>query len=83
MEAGIKYVQNNALKAKKFAGLPQETEHLAHWEATVADTRIHGTTRRQVGRIFRDWRGRPTQRCVFQGITGQKHLDRCPTRRPW
>ncbi|MBU0639003.1 MAG: IS21 family transposase [Planctomycetes bacterium] len=36
-EAGVKFVQNNGLKAR----------HLAYWEATVADTRIHGTTRRQ------------------------------------
>jgi len=52
VEAGVKYVQNNALKAKGFASLPQENDHLVHWEATVADTRIHGTTRWQVGRVF-------------------------------
>jgi transposase len=52
VESGVKYVQNNALKAKEFSSLPQENEHLAHWEATVADTRIHGTTRRHVGRVF-------------------------------
>ncbi len=54
VESGVKYVQNNALKAKKFASLGAENEYLAHWEATVADTRIHGTTRRQVGQVFRE-----------------------------
>jgi len=54
VESGIKYVQNNALKARKFSSLQAENEHLAHWEATVADTRIHGTTRQHVGRVFAD-----------------------------
>jgi transposase len=52
VESGVKYVQNNALKAKTFAGLREQNEHLARWEAAVADTRIHGTTRRHVGRVF-------------------------------
>jgi transposase len=52
VEAGVKYVQNNALKARKFPSLAKQNDHLAHWEATVADTRIHGTTRRQVGQVF-------------------------------
>jgi len=54
VESGVKYVQSNALKAKKFPSLQQENEHLARWEATVADTRIHGTTRQHVGKVFRE-----------------------------
>jgi transposase len=61
VESSVKYVQNNALKAKKFASLQQQNEYLAHWEATVANTRIHGTTRQHVGRIFREVE-RPTLR---------------------
>ena len=57
VESGVKYVQNNALKARKFAGLRQENDHLARWEASVADTRIHGTTRQHVGRCFSKWSG--------------------------
>jgi transposase len=52
VESGVKYVQSNALKARKFPSLPDENNHLAHWEAAVADTRIHGTTRQHVGRVF-------------------------------
>ncbi len=52
VESGVKYVQSKALKAKKFTSLQRENEHLAHWESAVADTRIHGTTRRHVGRVF-------------------------------
>jgi transposase len=51
-EAGVKFVQNNGLKGRQFASLADENRHLLHWEATVADTRIHGTTRQQVGKVF-------------------------------
>jgi transposase len=52
VEAGVDYVQENALAGKQFASLAAQNLHLAHWESTVADTRIHGTTRQQVGRHF-------------------------------
>jgi transposase len=54
VEAGVKYVQSNALKARKFGSLQEQNEYLARWEATVADTRIHGTTRQHVGKVFRE-----------------------------
>lgn len=54
VEAGVKYVQNNALKGRTFNSLNQQNDHLANWEATVADTRIHGTTKRQVGKVFQE-----------------------------
>ncbi len=53
IEAGIKYVQNNALKGRVFPGLAQENEFLLDWENRVADTRIHGTTRQQVAHVFK------------------------------
>jgi transposase len=52
IEAGIKYVQANGLAGKQFASLGAQNVHLAHWEQTVADTRIHGTTRQQVRAHF-------------------------------
>src|SRR6266704_3464161 len=52
VEAGVKYVQDNGLAGKQFAGLGAQNVHLAHWEETVADTRIHGTTRQQVRALF-------------------------------
>lgn len=54
IESGIKYVKNNALKGRIFASLAEHNRFLAHWERQVADTRIHGTTRKQVGRHFRE-----------------------------
>jgi len=52
VEAGVDYVQENALAGKQFESLAAQNLHLAHWESTVADTRIHGTTRQQVGKHF-------------------------------
>ena len=51
VERGIDYVQSNALKRRTFRSLSEQNAHLAHWESTVADTRIHGTTRKQVGMV--------------------------------
>jgi len=52
VESGVKYVKNNALKARKFNSLEGENRFLADWERTVADTRIHGTTKQQVQKLF-------------------------------
>ena len=52
VEKGIDYVQDNALKGRRFASLQEQNAFLRDWELTVADTRIHGTTRRQVGKHF-------------------------------
>jgi len=52
VERGIDYVQNNALKGRQFASLSEQNAHLLNWETTVADTRIHGTTRKQVREVF-------------------------------
>lgn len=54
VERGVGYVKSNALKGRTFPTLAAQNEHLRTWEATVADTRIHGTTRRQVRAIFED-----------------------------
>lgn len=52
VERGIDYVQENALKGRTFTSLKEQNAFLLEWEQTVADTRIHGTTRRQVGAVF-------------------------------
>lgn len=54
VERGIGYVKNNALKSHTFGSLAQENQHLLDWEARIADTRIHGTTRKQVQLLFRE-----------------------------
>ncbi len=52
IESGGKYAQNNAVAGRKFTSLGEQNLFLAEWERTVADTRIHGTTRQQVGKLF-------------------------------
>jgi transposase len=52
VERGVDYVQENALKGHQFPSLEAQNRHLWHWEATVADTRIHGTIHQQVKEVF-------------------------------
>lgn len=42
------YVKSNALKGRRFESLEELNQHLRRWNRTVAQLRIHGTTRRQV-----------------------------------
>lgn len=52
VENSVKYVKENALAGRKFQSLAEVNQFLAHWEKTVADVRIHGTTKRQVIELF-------------------------------
>ncbi|WP_246146830.1 IS21 family transposase [Rubripirellula lacrimiformis] len=54
VERGVDYVQENALRGREFESLAAQNEHLGQWERSVADTRIHGTTRKQVLACFQD-----------------------------
>jgi hypothetical protein len=54
VEAGVKYSQNNAVKGRSFTSLAEQNQFLSDWERTVADTRIHGTTRQQVIKVFNE-----------------------------
>jgi transposase len=54
VERGVGYVQDNALKGRSFESAEAQNRFLLGWEETVADTRLHGTTRQQVGQLFRD-----------------------------
>jgi hypothetical protein len=44
------------LKGLRFETLEQAQQHLDHWEERWADTRIHGTTKRQVAAMFAEER---------------------------
>ena len=52
IERGVGYVKSNALKGRTFVSLDEQNQFLFEWERNVADTRVHGTTRRQVGKLF-------------------------------
>jgi transposase len=61
IESGVGYVKDNALKGHTFDSLQAQNRHLLDWETTVADQRIHGTIRAQVGKVFAEVE-RPTLR---------------------
>ena len=67
VESGVKYAQNNAIKGRSFESLAAQNLFLSEWEKNVADTRIHGTTRRQVGRLFEEVE-RPTLQPLPAGL---------------
>ena len=52
VERGIRYVKENGLAGLKFESLAALNRRLVQWERTVADQRIHGTTKRQVAALF-------------------------------
>ncbi len=52
VESGVKYVKRNALKARSFDSLDEQNDFLLRWETTIADTRIHGTIKEQVSKVF-------------------------------
>lgn len=56
VERGVSYVRDNALKGRRFPSLAEENAFLGHWEANVADKRIHGTTCKQVAARFAEER---------------------------
>jgi transposase len=56
IERGIAYLRTNALQGRSFGSLAELNGFLAHWESSVADQRIHGTTHRQVAACFQEER---------------------------
>jgi transposase len=56
VERGVAYLRSNALKGRRFGCLAEENLFLEHWESNIADKRIHGTTRKQVGACFAEER---------------------------
>ena len=54
VESGIKYSQENALKARIFQSLDEQNQFLLKWESGTADQRIHGTTRKHVRQQFEE-----------------------------
>ena len=52
VEAGVGHVKKTALKGLRFESLDAAQAYLDRWETRWADTRIHGTTKRQVAAMF-------------------------------
>jgi transposase len=52
VESAVGHVQRTPLKGKRFESLEEAQAYLDRWETNCADTRIHGTTKRQVAAMF-------------------------------
>jgi len=52
VESGVGHAQRTPLKGQRFETLDEAQTYLDHWEERWADTRIHGTTKRQVSAMF-------------------------------
>jgi transposase len=56
VERGVGHAKTTPLKGLRFESLEQAQAYLDHWEERWADTRIHGTTKRQVTAMFAEER---------------------------
>ncbi len=56
VESGVGHAQKTPLKGLRFESMEEAQIHLDHWEERWADTRIHGTTKRQVAVMFAEER---------------------------
>jgi transposase len=56
VESGVAHAQKTPLKGLRFESLEEAQIYLDQWEARWADTRIHGTTKRQVAAMFAEER---------------------------
>jgi len=52
VERGVGHAKNTPLKGLRFESLAEAQTYLDRWERNWADTRIHGTTKRQVAAMF-------------------------------
>jgi len=56
VESGVGHAQKTPLKGLRFESLEEAQAYLDRWEERCADTRIHGTTKRQVAAMFAEER---------------------------
>jgi transposase len=82
VERSVGHAKNTPLKGLRFESLEEAQAHLDHWEERWADTRIHGTTKRQVAAMFAE--EKPALQPLpiepfryYQYGTRTVHLDGC------
>jgi transposase len=56
VESAIGHTQRTPLRGMRFETIEEAQSHLDRWDRTWADTRIHGTTKRQVAAMFAEER---------------------------
>lgn len=82
VESSIGFAQRTPLRGKRFESLEEAQAHLDRWTERWADTRIHGTTKRQVAASFAEERSSLLPLAVepfryYQHATRTVHLDGC------
>ena len=82
VESAVGHTQATPLKGLRFEALNAAQAYLDHWDARWADTRIHGTTKRQVAVMFAEERPHllplPLEPFrYYQYGTRTVHLDGC------
>jgi len=82
VESGVGHAKKTPLRGLRFETLKDAQAYLDHWEERWADTRIHGTTKRQVAQMFAEERpallplpAEPFR--YYQYGTRTVHLDGC------
>jgi transposase len=82
VESGIGHTQKTPLHGQRFETLEQAQAYLDRWDAHWANTRIHGTTKRQVAEMFAE--ERPTLQALpvepfryYRFGVRTVHLDGC------
>jgi hypothetical protein len=61
----VGHAKKTPLKGQRFESLEQAQAYLDRWEANWADTRIHGTTKRQVATMFAEEKPTLPSRCLW------------------
>jgi transposase len=82
VESGVGHTKRTPLAGLRFESLEAAQAYLDHWEERWADTRIHGTTKRQVAAMFAEERPALLPLPVepfryYQYGTRSVHLDGC------
>lgn len=82
VERSVGHAKNTPLKGLRFESLEEAQTYLDRWEHNWADTRIHGTTKRQVAAMFAEEKPALTELPVepfrvYQFASRKVNLDGC------
>jgi hypothetical protein len=82
VESGVGHTQKTPLQGQRFESVEEAQVYLDRWDAHWADTRIHGTTKRQVSVMFAEEKPRLRELPVepfryYQYGERTVHLDGC------
>jgi hypothetical protein len=77
VERSVGHAKNTPLKGLRFESLEQAQDYLDRWETHWADTRIHGTTKRQVAAMFAEEKPALLYRCRWNpsGTTSSANAE--------